>query len=527
MNDITPYDVLTEADRHSLYNYITYVGEGSLDEASLPLFLSSWNSAKQSLLPLFKDENGEPTLIVRRAISFTKLQALISKEIADIVRQSRTNLITPLHNLIRAWLEEHEMFRQPILNRVDDLFFPENLSNNALTVESANAFIDVPTPQGNRIRITKDCKPMRIIGKLVRAFAPDLQSFYEQFRIEISQALNVAHLEGELCLSIHPLDYLTMSDNDCDWQSCMSWAHDGEYKKGTLEMLGSPYCVVAYLQANTPYRFIGSASASNKKWRQLLFIHPGFICGNRHYPYEVPELEEIAMRLLKEAAINAGYSSYSEERIQLKNKADNTILGSKAPQTVYLELTMDDMYNDLSTNYYYLAIEPFLKEAKPFYCAVLPHRLTFQLNLSGEARCINCGEPIGAQSLNPSLLVCEDCANANGYICNCCDQFFYDEEPYFTNSDGQGFCRSCYEDGNLSECDICEEMYCQEDIFYYDLVNEEGEEVSSVYACPICVNTERFKKLFGFTNKYGQLTTTEISEEGRDILDWRGKGIEE
>ena len=67
----------------------------------------------------------------------------------------------------------------------------------------------------------------------------ELKREVEDFRIYISQLLNTRAFTGNLCISIHPLDYITMSDNSYGWTSCMSWLKKGNYAGGTVEMMNS------------------------------------------------------------------------------------------------------------------------------------------------------------------------------------------------------------------------------------------------------------------------------------------------
>ena len=96
----------------------------------------------------------------------------------------------------------------------------------------------------------------------------DMEAIFEQMRIKHSQILNKKRLKGTLCLSIHPLDYITISDNNCDWDSCMTWTGDdcpGEYRLGTLEMMNSPSVVVAYLDSKEPYHPLDDGRAWSNK----------------------------------------------------------------------------------------------------------------------------------------------------------------------------------------------------------------------------------------------------------------------
>ena len=43
---------------------------------------------------------------------------------------------------------------------------------------------------------------------------------YETVRLAQSQLLNNAFCQGTLTLSISPIDFVSMSDNDCGWAVC-------------------------------------------------------------------------------------------------------------------------------------------------------------------------------------------------------------------------------------------------------------------------------------------------------------------
>lgn len=76
---------------------------------------------------------------------------------------------------------------------------------------------------------------------------------------------------GILCLSIHPLDYLSLSENTYNWRSCH--ALDGEYRAGNLSYMMDNTTVVCYLkgedEAELPH-FPAEVKWNSKKWRMLL-----------------------------------------------------------------------------------------------------------------------------------------------------------------------------------------------------------------------------------------------------------------
>ena len=126
---------------------------------------------------------------------------------------------------------------------------------------------EISLPNGKKYRVQKGCKILKALQKISSAFNI---SDFEDFRIKHSQILNQRKIEGNLCLSINPLDYITMSDNDCGWDSCMSWVEDGEYKLGTVEMMNSPCVLVAYLESeDSKYELPNGFRWSNRKGRGL------------------------------------------------------------------------------------------------------------------------------------------------------------------------------------------------------------------------------------------------------------------
>lgn len=503
-----PYELLTEDDKETLLNYVNYVGEGCLNDDTLLDFLTSWNTAKKALLPIFGNQ-----LTIHRTITY---------------ETPRENVKTKIQNVNYEWAEPfaNKMWQSiknyyfttnnsivqlgDIENRYDRLWVPDCLAANELIFQSWASFpIDIPTPQGNRVRLSAGAKPMRLIGKLARAFGYEKE--YEEFRLEISRCLNTSHLEGELYLSIHPMDYITMSDNACGWHSCMAWTNDGEYKLGTLEMLGSPYCVVAYLAAKESFDFNGYYNSihswNNKKWRQLLFIHPAFIAGNRHYPYDAEGIEAIAMSWLRELAEAANFSKYHNEVVKLKNGQGNR--GIFNLPLFSLHLTMDQMYNDLNENNYYLA-----ENFEDYLTSNYFHTNSFSLNLSGVAHCVACGHRI-TSTPDPRYLRCEDCID--GFYCACCGDFIVGDSEY-TNSNGDQFCYYCFNDCALDECDICDEYFPANTTDWIDIEAPNGDIISHVKACNCCSCSNEITRLFGDFNEHRNFNALEVSEEGHYVL---------
>lgn len=499
------YNLLTEEDRARILSYINNVGNGSLSNGSLPSFLSSWNEEKEELHPLFGN-----SLILSKEITYNLPEVETENRVREIINTFWFSFCRPLVEKASASYVQDPNYAY-YCDAIDALFTTKNIVNKIYDNPGLRKSIDIPTPQGNRIRISNGVKAMRVIGKLARSWG--CEATYETFRVAISRCFNPEPQTATLCLSIHPLDYFTMSDNNSDWESCMSWMNNGEYKQGTLEMLSSSYCVVAYLADSKEklqwYDYPSNSTFywNSKKWRQLIFVHPAFIVGNRNYPNDIPEVEEQAVAWLRELAETAHYSTYRNERVKLTNNRET----KDTSPSFFLSLGMNQMYNDLNENYYYLAedLTPYLSShSYPYYSA--EHH--FCLNLSGTAHCISCGSPI-TDTVDSHYLVCNDCID--GFYCSGCGDFT-EGEPEYTDSQGNTYCRYCFEE--MTECEICHDCFPEDNISTYDIIDDEGEQVSYVSICSNCL-PYRSSSFPPFGNLYDwEFHADEVSPEGHSIL---------
>ena len=495
------YDLLTEEDRTLLLSYINNVGNGNLFNGNLPTFLSSWNEEKEELHPLFGD-----SLILSKEITYNLPEAETTKRIGEILNTFYYSFFCPLTKEVCASNDVS------IYYCVDNLFSTQNIMNKIYYNPKMLRPIDITTPQGNRIRISNGVKTMRVIGKLARAWG--YEATYETFRSAVSRCFNTEPQTATLCLSIHPLDFFTMSDNNSDWDSCMSWTDDREYKQGTLEMAASPYCVVAYLLDPKEklqwydYTTRSTSYWNSKKWRQLIFVHPAFIVGNRHYPNDIPEVEEKAMRWLRQLAQDAGFSKYQEERRELT--MDRLI-----DDQFYISLGMEQMYNDLNVNYYYLA-----EDLTPYFNRSYSRFPRISVNLSGTAHCVSCGNPI-FNTYDPRYLTCNDCTD--GFICSTCGEFMEGDATYI-NGMGQCFCVYCYED--TEKCEICDDFYEEGTVSYHLIENDCGETVSNVGICCYCLRDREYFPAFGEL-RGDAFQADNVSSKGHDILASSFKDFEE
>ena len=85
-------------------------------------------------------------------------------------------------------------------------------------------------------------------AKLIKAFKhfetdPKL---LDMFQTRASMMIQEDKIEGILCLSVHPLDYLSSSENTYNWRSCH--ALNGDYAAGNYSYMVDDSTVICYLR---------------------------------------------------------------------------------------------------------------------------------------------------------------------------------------------------------------------------------------------------------------------------------------
>lgn len=148
-------------------------------------------------------------------------------------------------------------------------------------------------------------------------------------------------IKGTLCLSVHPLDYLSMSENVSNWRSCHSL--DGVYRNGCLSYMADCNTILCYLRSDDLVKlpnFPPDILWNNKKWRMVLHFD-GYqdICfTGRQYPFESDCALDYIQKMLNELFFykkNRYWGPFSDDAITKTKSGKNTLnnlifLGSSA-----------------------------------------------------------------------------------------------------------------------------------------------------------------------------------------------------
>lgn len=106
-----------------------------------------------------------------------------------------------------------------------DLFKPDNIASNSFSGKQnkkPQEYIFSNCIKKNPLRIAYSTKIMRAIGKVLKYFDYPHMDAFQKWQNDISVIRSAGTYNTNLVLSIHPIDFMTASDNSCGWGSCMS-----------------------------------------------------------------------------------------------------------------------------------------------------------------------------------------------------------------------------------------------------------------------------------------------------------------
>ena len=431
-------------------NYAVRDNNPDTKRASFETIFTPWANEKGSLYKLLGDN-----LIISKSFTMDKGLDMLSDEMFKLLEES--DFISQYKEILAKNLR--------IFSREFDILYYELITTNNL-IEGYYNGQDFSLSLENcpKIEFRRGEKIMKVIHKIANAF--DIPGF-EEFRIEHSKILNKKKFNSEITLSIHPLDYMTMSDNGCNWESCMSWENDGCYKQGTVEMMNSPCVVVAYVNSSKDWNLFGYSNKdytwSNKKWRCLFIVTDEIICKIKSYPYQNDAFEKAIVNWLSELAEENWGISYDApiigwngyDKIQIPNSEERFFF---QPETTY-------MYNDFDTGVtHWLRVNSKAIGSNPAY----------YLNYSGMSECMWCGKAVYCDQDEEGKLLCDQCLKI-GY-CYECDSAIYGNEIY-TDDSGYQYCQCCFEEytreeditGNIYNCAEVKKLYV---VPSYEIIKE-------------------------------------------------------
>ena len=477
---MTPYEALTAQDKEYITEYIEkWGGINSPIKLKAPLdyILREWNKSKQTLFNIFGEK-----LMLEKEIQVEDGDNKKIREINNYL--SSLNPGTNFINSVRKLFEFNSTY-------FENTYATYNLTraNQLFTNRVAKEF-SYRNKDGKVIKVPEGAKVMRVLQKIAKEF--DLPDF-EIFRNHISRITEIRKSKIKFTLSIHPLDYMTMSDNANGWESCMNWTQGpGSYRAGTIEMMNSPVVVVAYITTKPYYPANTSIEWTSKSWRELIIVHPNTICSVKSYPYYNISFDKALVNWLADLVEEKTEWRYNRKKPQesLESCSDIKAWQDKEDKDNYflLHFGTNEMYNDFGNtdNYGIFSINP---PDNKYH--------TSTINYSGLMTCMCCGES-NYYSDDTEAVICEDCEPST--YCYCCGERVNANDAI--EVDGEWVCEDCYND--LHRCMCCEDAHFEDDLTLMFVGHIDNQTINidydEHYICSECLANKEFLKYLGNTN---------------------------
>lgn len=412
-------------------------------------------------------------------------QGIKNPKIDDIFSQWETNkkyfidafggkLIYEYPEVVRFELGEKERFARinDFIDRIDSFY--ENGDLAFFLGRNVDGFFD------NKVVVEDKDHDIPIGMKLLKAFKyfEDDPIVLDTIQTEASRIIQEDKIEGRLCISVHPLDYLSSSENTFNWRSCH--ALDGEYRCGNLSYMGDATTVIIYLRdEKTNHKlphFPNSVPWNSKKWRMLLHIseEKDMMFAGRQYPFFTKVGLDFVLEYLIPAAgfkkhfrrdrhwspwSNCYITSVEDEGTNYSHYLTDRyipIMGTLTPIGRIVHKAKNSKHYDdiLYSNVY----------KKPYYSTmrlrgfddfddVDLNRLHFEIG--SKTTCLHCGEGIVD---GYDMMICPVCDcdeyRLGGYedyiTCECCGTTIYRVNASWVNGDN-AVCDNCAE----TETEVC------------------------------------------------------------------------
>lgn len=354
-------------------------------------------------------------------------------------------------------------------------------------------------------KFDSDCKPIYSVNKGTK-FSRALRNFFDlrgedkdeqEMRLKELQDLYstfrqkfFSKSKGKLFLSIHPLDYITISDNNHNWTSCHSF-YDGDYRIGNLNYMADKTTLVAYFCTDDNFDeelyILPNTKWNSKRWRVLVHLQEIdgklIIIYNRQYPFKsdvlIKELDKLLVETYKTSTPST-FMKYGDSRL------DNKRLFRTGINTChYVDI---GKYN----NCFVRIANEYLEDE------TLIHTMT----IGEPVYCVKCGENI---TYRGDSGYCDFCTDE--WYCENCEGFYSGDDMIYIESEDRYICYDCYESSYV-ECLECGELCEIDNVQYIELLGKD-----------LCINClEKIQSLettliFSFCNMANQLLKNPDKEE--------------
>ena len=361
-------------------------------------------------------------------------------------------------NFVSFIQDNDDFYRSNFVDFLSSLSTSEFFNNK---LEKDYCYKDIFIPEG-----------MKVIKAFKYFFYENEDRLLRECQDIASKIIQENTISGKFCISVHPLDFLSLSENNHKWRSCHSL--DGDYRAGNLSYMIDEATVICYLISDEETilpHFPASVPWNNKKWRMLLHFSNDktYVMASRPYPFEHSELLKwIQENIFQD--IGLGYwtpfskevlKSFSNEYFEDLYPINNSFV----PLNTFVKVGIGALnYNDvLDSSCYRPAYSYFkhLKKVTPQYSFTKKTNNWTKITIGKASICPNCG--IHNLDLTDKL-ICSNCYDSEDELsqdcwCERCHRLECYEDMIVGEMSGHLFCANCWRDLQVENktlrCDCC------------------------------------------------------------------------
>ena len=429
-------------------------------------------------------------------------------DLFDDWAKAKAKFIKRFGGLIYEWPEPIEFQLDDVERKRRATEFADDVFNTYHNEELAR-FIDdnIDTFYENKVS-NESSKKIPKGMKLVKAFKyfEKNTTVLRMVQDQASQLIQENKIKGTLCFSVHPLDFLSSSENLYNWRSCHSL--DGDYRAGNLSYMVDETTFMVYLKGMDDVKLpnFGRVKWNSKKWRMLLHASTNdcLMFAGRQYPFVSRSGLDIVLNIynniISENAENDKYWGKYRKYDPWKCDYVDTyvpkegVFAARDLSTKYFvyENTLFDInkyikegpgamnYNDLlrSTIYKY----PYYTHFPSYMCFIGNN----PIEIGETVKCLHCGN---FNIEHSDTMRCDDCEleyghEENDYYghCACCGRRIYYDDSYIVDDCEDAVCEYCYDTETFS-CHACGVPYYNE---HRNFIAEDKDGEEGHYYCPHC-----------------------------------------
>ena len=464
----------------------------------------SWERNKKWLFPYF-DKNGRKEVAIEMGCNEHLSEAIQKGK--DILYARENNRIAKSEIPLSVRTGVSLSIMQAVYDRFVRIIGAECLKTNQIDVGNIRAFKSLFQNGANTVKVTKLMDTIILQNKLQSTFSffghyepwtsrideirdeELLKAISNEFQIALSKTIEVLkNAKTNICLSINPLDILTMSanTNGNSWSSCHNFDL-GEYPLGALAYICDRNSAIAFAYVKRSsyrcrHRYTTDLEFPVKTWRQMVAFNENEHAAlmGRQYPtvlknYEMHARELAAQVLAKVTGATStkrsvifcyGYDehtpmskkeSVSTISVDYTRNCLNYIYNGDCPTSIFMLSSRVNLHRYLSFDIGVGEL-PCLKCGgydededgfNRYYCGLCAGRLF---------RCYECGEVWDmddAHSID-GYNYCSCCFNEIAFICSYCNRAFPVEEK--RKIEYSCYCPECFEK-LFSKCNRCGDYY--------------------------------------------------------------------